>query len=315
MNHPLTFRAQSSGTISVGQPKGKNLRIFFPSHEKIVEGPMTRILDGIDMNPHIQLCDSEDLADLIFLSVDTNRLDRFNPKKRNFDKTVFLDLRDSTKLVPIHVKYYFKRSCLDTSKKIFKAYPRKVFHIAYPIRKEYFEHSQPPTLQDQRAIDISCFFDVDVNTLRGRVAKKIMDEHSWNKKHVGIVGMNKRVGRNTFQQQYFEIMKRSRIVVTCNPDRWEGDYRLYEAISSGALVLCDRLYLKQRHNFVDQQHLIFYDDIEDMVGKVQYYLQHEHERFSIAQAGYEFGITYHLPSSRIQEIVDTIFPDRLSGEN
>ena len=33
----------------------------------------------------------------------------------------------------------------------------------------------------------------------------------------------------------------SKIVVTCNPTGWEGDYRTWEALTSGALILVDKM--------------------------------------------------------------------------
>mgnify|MGYP001288080589 CR=1 FL=1 len=44
------------------------------------------------------------------------------------------------------------------------------------------------------------------------------------------------IGRNSIQMDYYEKMFHSKIVVTCNPDNWEGDYRTWEALSTGSLV-------------------------------------------------------------------------------
>lgn len=38
---------------------------------------------------------------------------------------------------------------------------------------------------------------------------------------------------------YLEVMKRARIVVTANPGHWEGDFRLWEAVASKALIFVD----------------------------------------------------------------------------
>ena len=41
-------------------------------------------------------------------------------------------------------------------------------------------------------------------------------------------------GRNVLQPEYVEALSSSQIVVTCNPDGWEGDSRLGEALASEA---------------------------------------------------------------------------------
>merc|ERR1711957_944835 len=38
---------------------------------------------------------------------------------------------------------------------------------------------------------------------------------------------------------YFDALGRAKIVVTCNPAEWEGDFRLWESLLSGALVFVD----------------------------------------------------------------------------
>jgi hypothetical protein len=43
-------------------------------------------------------------------------------------------------------------------------------------------------------------------------------------------------------REYFSQMKRSKVVVCCNPECWEGDFRLYEAVTSGAVVFCDHMF-------------------------------------------------------------------------
>lgn len=58
--------------------------------------------------------------------------------------------------------------------------------------------------------------------------------------HVGIVGDRDEAGREEMQSGYLNIMLRAKIVVTCSPDYWEGDYRTQEAIASGAVTLVSK---------------------------------------------------------------------------
>jgi len=58
---------------------------------------------------------------------------------------------------------------------------------------------------------------------------------------------------------YTSLMKRARVIVTANPGHWEGDFRLWEALSSKALVMCDYLYVPIPHMLRDGHDLIFFD--------------------------------------------------------
>ena len=53
--------------------------------------------------------------------------------------------------------------------------------------------------------------------------------------------------RKTVDASYFGWMRSAQIVVTCNPSHWDGDFRLFEALASGALVFTDELHTPQPH--------------------------------------------------------------------
>ncbi|MFW0871387.1 MAG: glycosyltransferase [Patescibacteria group bacterium] len=50
------------------------------------------------------------------------------------------------------------------------------------------------------------------------------------------------------------------------------------------------------------KHYVAFDDLDDMVAKIRYYLEHEEERKQIAQAGKELFDTYYNPEKHGQEI-------------
>jgi len=67
-----------------------------------------------------------------------------------------------------------------------------------------------------------------------------------------------------------------------------GEYavnmRMYEATGCGTLLLTDGKYSKLKL-FEDRKEVVFYDSIEEAIELVDYYLKHENERVSIANAG------------------------------
>ena len=128
---------------------------------------------------------------------------------------------------------------------------------------------------------------------------------------VGIVGTKGRIGRNEIQHDYFDAMLRSKIVVTCNPDRWEGDYRLFEALSCRCLVLVDRMITPTKHPLEDGKHLVYYDTERDLVERIEHYMRTPGEMERIARAGHRFALEHHTTRHRIDEIIEA-FHDRVA---
>jgi spore maturation protein CgeB len=163
-----------------------------------------------------------------------------------------------------------------------------------------------------RDIDISVFFPPSgassVRAISGKMAIFVKNAN-WPKGstiHVGVIGNDGATGRNSIQEPYYTMMSRSKIVITCNPDNWEGDYRLFEALSSGALVVSDYMITPVKHPFIDKEHILYYDrnNFSGLKEIVEYYLAHDDERKKIAQNGYTHAHTYHTASDRIQEILE-----------
>ncbi|KAJ1462050.1 hypothetical protein M885DRAFT_506121 [Pelagophyceae sp. CCMP2097] len=104
---------------------------------------------------------------------------------------------------------------------------------------------------------------------------------------------------------YFDLMRRSKIVVTCNPSHWDGDFRLFEALSSGALVMTDELHTPSPHAFIDGEHLVVYDshDQADFSAKVDYYVRHPEEAAVIAARGLAHALKYHRAVTRADYVL------------
>ena len=59
---------------------------------------------------------------------------------------------------------------------------------------------------------------------------------------------------------YFRTLGQAKVIVTCNPSNWEGDFRLWEAMATGALVFVDEMATPMPHAPVDGEHIIVYDN-------------------------------------------------------
>ncbi len=271
--------------------------------------------DGIEDHPETCLVDAHEQADFILIGFRSRVMADY---LKHPEKLIVVDYNDRFRRLidPNNCFLYFKRSLLHKpSGKIFN---QGVIPIAYPVKKNYLA-GQAELLGNlnsvERPVDVSCFFNADYpdapwNSNRASVANFLAESFNPNslKLQIGEVGESGHSGRNAFQSAYWQAMIKSKIIVTCNPQPYEGDHRLLEALSSGALVFVDRMQTPMLNPFLHQQHLIYYDlhDLEALRQKINHYLQHSSERLEIAQQGSEHAVKHHSYLNRIDQILAAI---------
>ena len=92
----------------------------------------------------------------------------------------------------------------------------------------------------------------------------------------------------------------------CNPAEWEGDFRLWESLLSGALVFVDWITAFERMPYLlDKKHLIIYNrkDQTGFLKLLEHYVTHEDEARSIATAGQKFARAHHMAANRIDYLL------------
>lgn len=273
------------------------------------------VFPGLKNNSRVTLCRKIDESDFVFVLANKalkNKSELINYK----DKLVILDFDDTIGFYfDIPHKHYFKRSVVSDLKFVKKKF--NYTPISFCLR--------PPNIStdiiyENRDIDISVFFSPrhkngdllpDNNGIiknRRYIAKFIEDNFKDYKTHIGVIGRRGKEGRNHIQKQYFNMMKRSKIVVTCGPGHCEGDYRLFESLSCGCMVFSEMMLTPVIHKFVNKEHLIYYSkkDADIFKKELLYYLNNDQERINIAKAGYEFTNKFHKPQDRIDEIIDKL---------
>ncbi|QPC83199.1 glycosyltransferase [Phototrophicus methaneseepsis] len=83
--------------------------------------------------------------------------------------------------------------------------------------------------------------------------------------------------------------------------RYGGNMRLFEAAGVGAFQISDER--PGIHEwFTVGEHLVTYNDLDDLHAKVQYYLAHPDEREQIARAGREHALKHHTYEQRLDAI-------------
>ena len=311
----------------MGGDKGTILIFFEPD---VNVDAKKLIFTGVLDNPRTALTTDIDLCDYIIL--DTRDLQLETPRWKSYKpehlaKTIVIDYRDPPHVVlKIPCLKYFKRSVVcQKTKKLISYKEREVIPLSYSLKWQYRDRAAGGKLHEhERDIDISVFIhpayvrhgveyapDSHPGTYRDgraghrKVARFIKDSFSDLKIHVGICGQKGGPGRGGFQEKYYNKMLQSKIVVTCNPHRWEGDHRTWEALSSGALVVVDRMLTPTVNPLLDGKHVVFYDldDLAELKRKLLFYLNTPSARERIAKDGTEFALKYHTASSRVDEIL------------
>lgn len=273
------------------------------------------IKQGLESNDRVNLVASEEESDFVFQFYYIKRhaghyTEQFDPKK-----TVVIDYHDSHKWIsPVPCRWYFKRSWVQMInkglyvKKTRVKRHRKFHPISFAIMDEFII-----TENYKRDLVLSCTLRKTrrPHHNRVRVLNFMIQMDIQGKKQIGSLnrGTMKRFNQPDMRE-YFRMLRQSRIVVTCNPDRWEGDHRTWEAFANGALVFIDKMYTPIKHPLIDGEHCIFYEltnrGLRNLRKKLIYFMEHPDDAETIAKQGYDFTMKYHRASNRIDEILDVI---------
>jgi len=274
------------------------------------------IKQGLRNNPRVRLVNNPEDSEFIFYFYYVNKYREHY--KQNFpeEKTIIIDYHDnSTWYFSMPHFAYFKRS-----------WSRSVNEGRYTTRQavKHSSNMYPLTMAIMDEFIVSEDIERDIAlscTLREKERKGHIDRirvlrllESMNIKGTTQIGQLNRGNMKCFNDErmcdYFRLLKRSRIVVTCNPSKWEGDHRTWEAFANGALVFVDRTLTPLRHPLIDGEHCIFYDlsdrGLQILKHKIFYYLRNPGQANAIAKRGHEFAMKYHRTTNRIDEILEVI---------
>lgn len=111
--------------------------------------------------------------------------------------------------------------------------------------------------------------------------------------------------RYYWQKEIPQIYSRAKIVLNL-PAADDLNFRTFEALSCGALLLTKRVKNGQEMLFQEGVHYAAFGDEPELFAKVDYYLSHEKERAAIAAAGLEEVRQRHRLEQRIPEILNMV---------
>ena len=187
------------------------------------------------------------------------------------------------------------------SKELVK-YPREIIPISYGIRSDFIEYDKQFKFEKYN-YDICCMFNGGGGGGGFRSAiPNIVNKYNGSK-YIGRADCPNRYG--IVSTKYFEILKTSKIIVTANPPNWEGDFRLWEALLMGNLVLCDKMLVTSiiKNPLKNKQHLVYYSNVQELEYLINYYINNENERIKIGNEGREYCLKYHKFTDRVLEVL------------
>ncbi len=144
---------------------------------------------------------------------------------------------------------------------------------------------------------------------RRHLIKSLMNELDINLWGVGFEGLPGSVLRmyhgEAWGPKMFSILRHSYITINCGIDHvhpWIGNMRMYEATGCGALLFNDP-GLNMPDLFEEGKELIVYENAQDCLVKLKYYLGHEDEGIEIAKAGHARTMKDHTYLERMKYMV------------
>lgn len=120
-----------------------------------------------------------------------------------------------------------------------------------------------------------------------------------------VVGQLNTASRVTVNKKYFELMHNAQIIVTVNPSDWEGDFRLWESMATGALIFVDPIFAPHPYPIEHGKHVVFFSNSNktDLWLKLDYYRSNPEEARRVAINGYLHAMKYH----RTVNMIDFVF--------
>ena len=281
-----------------------NILFHKPKNGDYIRRPIDLIYRGLLDLDDINIVEDVRDCDYIFAIPHKSRPIDMNFLESHKDKVVYIDYEDESQLGIKDPFLYFKRSCMGKLNEDGTrdwVTDKNVLPISYGCFDEMF-------LEDpsERNIDIGCFLRPDWEC-RVRVLNLINQSFSEYNKHIGQVNAS---SRTSFNMPYLSKLHDSKIIITSNPEGWEGDSRTWEALASGALVFVDEMYTPLENELIDGVHCVMYrhtlKGYAELVRKIKYYLDNPDLARKIGECGRNFVKEYHMPKNRVEYIIKHI---------
>lgn len=173
--------------------------------------------------------------------------------------------------------------------KYFRDHPQGHVHwMPYACDLEVFHPIQAP-----RDLDLAFVGSLEISGERGIIIGQLADQYKINKQ------------RFYYQREIPDIYSRAKMVLNL-PLADDLNFRTFEALSCGSMLLTRRVDNGLEELFQEGLHYAAFSDTPELLQKVAYYLDHDDERETIAAAGFEAVRKDHSLDARLQWMLERI---------
>ncbi|MFC7394380.1 glycosyltransferase [Scopulibacillus cellulosilyticus] len=123
--------------------------------------------------------------------------------------------------------------------------------------------------------------------------------------HPGYQDVNEQNSDIFVGERYAKLINQSKIFLTCDSAEHFALLKYYEVLASGTLLLAPSNPELQELGFEDGKTIVEINE-ENFMEKIQFYLQHDHERELIVKQGLNMVKERHTTAKRVQEILGHI---------
>lgn len=227
------------------------------------------VREGLLLHPKIRLVDRPEDADVIVYLPESavwHKTECADPKYRN--KLLVLDEGDHPTLftpgdgdkVKEKVIMTFKRSYVRRSSGIFQGYmpyvnSMEILPMTYTILDAYVRNEFNTLAKRDNPI-LCTLRGSNSDPVRLRVRQWVEEYQAARGLKGAKAGQVNSASRPSISMQYFESMYKSQIIVTSNPSGWEGDFRLCEALATGALIFVDQVRVTETVSTVNRREVV-----------------------------------------------------------
>ena len=157
------------------------------------------------------------------------------------------------------------------------------------------------------SVDTSIFYDRHLEKSFD-VASPITIRNKYHRRLTNLINQLdiKTVTGQAIFDEYIKRINETKIIVANNQKYHQLSFKYTEVIACGTLMMGDKPSDFDRLGFKDGEHLILYNNFDDLKDKIGYFLKHDQEREAIAKNGMEFVRKYHSNRVRIAEFIEMI---------
>lgn len=155
-------------------------------------------------------------------------------------------------------------------------------------------------------------YDISFMGYNSHPARKVVIDHirdRWKDLNMRIIFETRPDTMSAFvpRFEYFEDILRSRICLNVRGAAQDGRaLRFYEIPYVGSFMLSQVTNANQLHPFIEGEHCSYFDSLDEMDKKIEFYLNDEEKREKIAKRGHEHLMRFHTVDARMDYIFEVL---------